>query len=343
MQSGVVFKGDSRGVLIPGGLSSLPPRSRCQRLNRLTTRAESKTSPKLEQVVKKIDTVLEDIDDNVLQYCSLDAKGGKPKSKLTLGQKEQEFLDALRSFYYEDKPRLSNEEFDNLKEELLWEGSKVAILSSTEQKFMEASLAYQAGKPILSDTEFDELKGQLRKKNSKVVSQGPRCSIRSRNMYSDADPDYLKMTILNLPAALITLGALFSVDDLTGFEITKFLELPQPYGIAVVWGLVLPAIYVLSTSLTNIVLKDGLILKGNCPNCNTPASTYFGDILTITGNREKNEIVCSNCKAKLTFNATKGQISVNQFPDEKKPEKKADNKKPPPKKDEKKETAKASA
>jgi len=58
--------------------------------------AESKTSPKLEQVVKKIDTVLEDIDDNVLQYCSLDAKGGKPKSKLTLGQKEQEFLDALR-------------------------------------------------------------------------------------------------------------------------------------------------------------------------------------------------------------------------------------------------------
>jgi len=58
-----------------------------------------------------------------------------------------------------------------------------------------------------------------------------------------------------------TLGALFSVDDLTGFEITKFLELPQPYGILVVWGLVLPSIYVLATSLTNLVLKDGLILK----------------------------------------------------------------------------------
>lgn len=51
------------------------------------------------------------------------------------------------------------------------------------------------------------------------------------------------------------------MDDLTGFEITKFLELPQPYGIFAVWGVVLPAIFLLSTTLTNLVLKDGLILR----------------------------------------------------------------------------------
>ena len=34
----------------------------------------------------------------------------------------------LQSFYYDNEPTLSNEEFDNLKEELLWAGSKVAIL-----------------------------------------------------------------------------------------------------------------------------------------------------------------------------------------------------------------------
>ena len=34
----------------------------------------------------------------------------------------------VQSFYFEDKPAMSNEEFDNLKEELLWEGSKVAVL-----------------------------------------------------------------------------------------------------------------------------------------------------------------------------------------------------------------------
>ena len=45
--------------------------------------------------------------------------------------------------------------------------------SSTEQRFLEASLAFQAGKPIVSDEEYDTLKDQLRKKNSKVVQQVP--------------------------------------------------------------------------------------------------------------------------------------------------------------------------
>ena len=36
----------------------------------------------------------------------------------------------LQSFYYDKQPMMGNEEFDNLKEELLWEGSKVAILRS---------------------------------------------------------------------------------------------------------------------------------------------------------------------------------------------------------------------
>jgi hypothetical protein len=268
-------------------------------------------------VVNKIEKKLDEIvDDNVLQFCSLDQQGRRPLDKKSLGEKEQEFLEALRSFYYDQQPNISNEEFDNLKEELLWAGSKVAILSSTEQRFMEASMSYAAGKPILSDSEYDNLKKQLRKKNSKVVQQGPRCSIRSRTMYSDCNPDYLKITLLNIPAVLLTLGALFSVDDLTGFEITKFLELPQPYGIIAVWGVALPALFVLSSSLTNLVLKDALILKGPCPNCNAEANTYFGDILTVPGSRETNTVDCANCKAKLSFNATKRQISVTQFPGE---------------------------
>lgn len=46
--------------------------------------------------------------------------------------------------------------------------------------------------------------------------QGPRCSLRSKKMYSDAYPDYLRMTALNVPAALLVLGFLFSIDDITG-------------------------------------------------------------------------------------------------------------------------------
>ncbi|KAK9809994.1 hypothetical protein WJX72_003068 [[Myrmecia] bisecta] len=291
--------------------------------------AASKVTGAVNKAASQIASAIEEVvDDNVLDYCNLDKLGGRPKSRKSLGEKEQEFLDALRSFYYDEKPILSNEEFDNLKEELLWAGSKVAILSSTEQRWMEASMAYAAGKPFLSDAEYDELKRQLRIKNSRVVQQGPRCSIRSRNMYSDCNPDYLKMTALNIPAAVVVLLALFSVDDLTGFEITKFIELPEPYGIIVLWGIVFPFLLVMVSSLTNFVLRDALILRGPCPNCGTYNNTYFGDIFTVQGNREKNEVMCGNCKAKLEFNSSDRTIKVSQMPGAGK-----DDKKPAPKKD----------
>lgn len=95
------------------------------------------------------------VDRNILPYCSIDRK-----QKKTLGEMEQEFLQALQvpynkdrifsffdmislhvssliarpppmdqAFYYDQKAIMSNEEFDNLKEELMWEGSSVVMLS----------------------------------------------------------------------------------------------------------------------------------------------------------------------------------------------------------------------
>lgn len=57
------------------------------------------------------------------------------------------------------------------------------------------------------------------------------------------------------------LGLLFSVDDITGFEITKAIELPQPYGIIFVWGLVLPSLFILANALTSLAFRDALIVK----------------------------------------------------------------------------------
>ena len=34
----------------------------------------------------------------------------------------------VQAYYYDEKSLLSNEEFDNLKEDLIWAGSKVAVL-----------------------------------------------------------------------------------------------------------------------------------------------------------------------------------------------------------------------
>lgn len=216
----------------------------------------------------------------------------------------------LQSFYYDGKPAISDEEFDLLKDELLWSGSKVAILTSAEKKFLEASLAYNAGKPIMSNEDFDKLKTQLRKENSIVTAQGARCSIRSRKMYSDAKVDYLRMVALNIPAALTVLLGLFSIDDLTGFEVTQLMELPEPFGIIVVWGVVLPVVYVLSNAITNLVFKDALVLKAECPNCGTENLTYFGDILTVSGSRRTNSVNCANCKVNLLFDAEKREVEV---------------------------------
>ncbi|PRW05866.1 PGR5 chloroplastic [Chlorella sorokiniana] len=244
----------------------------------------------------------------VSEYCSIGPDG--KRVKLTLGEKEQLFLEALSTYYYEGTALISDEEFANLKDDLVWNGSKVAVLSGAEQRYLEAQLAYNAGKPIMSDADFDALKVQLRQSNSVVTAQGPRCSIRTRKLSSDASVDYLKLTLINLPAALVVLGFVFSIDDLTGFEITKLVELPSPWGIVVLWGFILPVIYVLASSITNLIFKDALILKAPCPNCNTENTVYFGDILTIQGNRKENTVPCSNCKTQLRFDARTREVDV---------------------------------
>lgn len=192
------------------------------------------------------------------------------------------------------------------------------MLSSAEQRFLEASLAYSRGKPILDDDEFDELKGELKAQNSAVTQAGPRCSIRSKRVYSDAVPDYLKLTLLNVPAALIVLGAIFAIDDITGFEITKAIELPPPYSILFLWGLVFPTIYVIASSLTNFVLPDALILKAPCPTCGAECQAYFGGIFTVAGNKRTSVVECSSCLADLEFAALKREVSVVTSSEEKK-------------------------
>ena len=58
-----------------------------------------------------------------------------------------------------------------------------------------------------------------------------------------------------------TLAALFSIDDITGFQITNLVELPEPYGIIFLWGFIFPALFIFVASITNFVFKDNLILK----------------------------------------------------------------------------------
>ncbi|RLM84503.1 PGR5-like protein 1A, chloroplastic [Panicum miliaceum] len=248
------------------------------------------------------------VDSNVLPYCSIDRK-----QKKTIGEMEQEFLQALQAFYYEQKAIMSNEEFDNLKEELMWEGSSVVMLSPDEQRFLEASMAYVAGNPIMTDAEFDDLKLRLKKEGSDIVQEGPRCSLRSRKVYSDLTVDYFKMFLLNVPAAFVALTLFFFLDDLTGFEITYLLELPEPYSFIFTWFAALPLIFWVAQSITNAIVKDFLILKGPCPNCGNENLSFFGTILSVPSGGAKNSVKCANCGTELVYDSASRLITLPEL------------------------------
>ncbi|CAN6296978.1 unnamed protein product [Urochloa humidicola] len=204
---------------------------------------------------------------------------------------------------------MSNEEFDNLKEELMWEGSSVVMLSPDEQRLLEASMAYASGKPIMSDAEFDELKLRLKKDGSDIVTEGPRCSLRSRKVYSDLTVDYLKMFLLNVPATVVALGLFFFIDELTGFEINVF-QLPEPFGFIFTWFAALPLILFLAQLLTKAIVQDFLILKGPCPNCGTENLSFFGTILSVSSGGTTNNVKCANCSTELVYDSKSRMITL---------------------------------
>jgi len=252
---------------------------------------------------------VDDCEYNIGAYCSIDDEGSRVKER-TVGEMEQEFLEAMQAWYFEGKSLMTDEEFENLKDELTWQGSEVVLLSSAEQKFLEASMGYANGKRLLTDEEYDRLKQTLKNQGSSITLAGPRCSLRSRAMYSDLEVDYLRMTALNLPAVTLVLSVLFFFDDITGFEISKLIELPEPWGIIVLWGVVLPSCFILSQQLTNLVLKDGIILKGECPNCGAENRRYFGNIFVVEGAKETATAKCPECEKTLEFKNAGREIVV---------------------------------
>ncbi|GLT40441.1 hypothetical protein SLA2020_145780 [Shorea laevis] len=227
------------------------------------------------------------VDGKILPYCRIDKK-----EKKSLGEMEQELLEALQAFYYEGKAII------------------VVMLSSDEQKFLEASMAYVSGKPILSDEEFDKLKLRLKMEGSEIVAEGPRCSLRSRKVYSDLSVDYFKMFLLNVPATVIALGLFFFLDDLTGFEISYLLELPEPFGFIFTWFAAVPFLVWLAQSLTKVVVRDSLILRGACPNCGTENVSFFGTILSISSGGSTNNLKCSNCGTELVYDSNTRLITL---------------------------------
>jgi len=85
--------------------------------------------------------------------------------------KELMYFDSLHSYYKTGKPLLNNDEYDELHENLTWEGSSVATMSAKEVQFVSAVAAAKRGEPLMDDKEYTALKSDLRKEGSWVVNR----------------------------------------------------------------------------------------------------------------------------------------------------------------------------
>eukprot|EP00614_Pseudopedinella_elastica_P015247 CAMPEP_0172582270 /NCGR_PEP_ID=MMETSP1068-20121228/1717_1 /TAXON_ID=35684 /ORGANISM="Pseudopedinella elastica, Strain CCMP716" /LENGTH=325 /DNA_ID=CAMNT_0013375575 /DNA_START=32 /DNA_END=1009 /DNA_ORIENTATION=- len=227
------------------------------------------------------------------EFCAIEEKTGKP-IVLSLEEKERIFVEAMQAYFYDGREILSDSDFDQLKEDLLWEGSAVAALSRDENKYLAAMQAYLNGKPMMADEEFNALKKSLILEGSAIaVDKEPKCFVDTGICSVTWSQDKVRQYVAYLPTAVVisVLWAIFS------FELTP-LKYVNP-----IFGLVLgsPIIYFASIFFAENIFfqKSPLVASGPCPDCNTENRVLFGDVLGVEGFSDVADVKCSNCKVPL--------------------------------------------
>lgn len=230
------------------------------------------------------------LDENISGFCSINPRTGQ-RMELSIRDKEALFLDAMQA-YFRGESMISNEEFDNLKEELTWQGSSVVTLNREEYRFLDAAKAYEQGKAIMSDEDFDKLKRKLQRMGSIVsIQRGPRCSVRRQITFSDVIPDRKRTFALYVPAGLVTSLMWLSLT----FELTPLRHVDPV--ISLIIGS--PIIFFVGRVLTGLVVPQAQIVVGDCPSCGRRTHVLFGDVLNNQGFADTADVTCDKCKAKL--------------------------------------------
>jgi len=248
----------------------------------------------------KIDGIQEE------EFCLLDPTNGK-SILLTREEKERIFLDSIQSYYFSGKTSLSDEQFNQLKDDLSWEGSVLVTLNRNETLFINAVQAYNKGKPILTNPQFDDLKRSLKENNSPIaVDVEPKCYVDTGVCKVTWVPDNIKTGILYVPATLISttiyLGVLYELlNGLLGVGLNPLITLAIG---------ALPISSVSKGITENIFFKDPLVATGPCPSCGVENKVFFGDVLGVEGDKDESTIKCSNCKTSLTIKRSTLRVST---------------------------------
>lgn len=204
---------------------------------------------------------------------SFKRKDGKDMTKL---EKEQLYLDCCASWNIDGKSILNNEEYEQLKDDLSFDGSMVMLMSREEIQFMVAKNRYNKGQPIMEDREFDALRKKLVSAGSDAVKhQASACKILEngeKECKADLYPDDGKNSILYAPA-FFQMGLVFQelAYWMKGWDPLVSIIVTSPFIAATTWFLT-----------KKIYFQDPLVVRGVCPECGTPNTVFFGDILWVS-------------------------------------------------------------
>jgi hypothetical protein len=86
--------------------------------------------------------------------------------------KELIYLDCLQANYVSKKGLLSDDDYDEIKSSLTWDGSALVNLSGKEAKFLFAVASARKGTPSMSDDDYAALKKDLQTEGSWVAARG---------------------------------------------------------------------------------------------------------------------------------------------------------------------------
>ncbi len=113
----------------------------------------------------KSDNVEESEFVNILMGNSYWAEAGE------LVVKELIFLDCLQSYYGTKRSLLSDEDYNNLKDQLAWDGSVALSITGDEAMFISSVAAYRRGTSLMDNIEYEKLKSKLQAADSWVVKR----------------------------------------------------------------------------------------------------------------------------------------------------------------------------
>jgi len=232
------------------------------------------------------------------EFLATDVATGERK-KIELGEKEKLYLDCLEATYFGGDAKLGDEEFDQLKVDLDFEGSQVTLYSKQEVKFLIANKNYRMGNPTMDDKEYDALRRTLKDSGSPVVlHEAPTCRVDTGVCKMDMRVDEGKQRLLYFPG---------TIAGLVLFCELLFWTLGTDPILSIIIASV-PSYFFGGWFTENVFAQKPLVTNSACPECNMLLTVYFGDLFGVQTDSAQGaptdevDFTCSQCKKPLKAN-----------------------------------------